>query len=390
MIDAKFEILSGVVKTALSKVESCSLTADIWTDTGNNQSYLGVTAHYLDEAELKSMALTAHPLDQAHTKEYIAGMLRNVCVEWNIDLDKVSVIVTDGGANIVSAAKNVFGDARHVICVDHSLSRITTVAIDQSPLFEILLTKIRSIVAFFKKSINAADEIRALQLKEVSSDADILKLIKDEPTRWGSNYAMLERFIKLADKVSLILLRYTSVQMLTGSELAAATEGRDLLQPVAHTITELEGETVSLSGKVIPLLKNMKRNIDSMSPTTEPVRQLKTMFQAQYERKFKDIEFVDTFSIATLLDPRFKTLYLCPLAHAKVLKNVSDMVQIANKNSTTNPNKISSFAPKAGSNNLWNFHHQMISNKKNFSILATSVNKIVIIELQGARIIFEP
>ncbi|XP_055542682.1 E3 SUMO-protein ligase ZBED1-like [Wyeomyia smithii] len=258
---------------------------------------------------------------------------------------QVSVIVTDGGANIVSAAKNVFGDARHVICVDHSLSRITTVAIDQSPLFKILLTKIRSIVAFFKKSINAADEIRALQLKEVSSNADILKLIKDEPTRWGSNYAMLERFIKLADKVSL---------------LAAATEGRDLLQPVAHTITELKGETVSLSGKVIPMLKNMKRSIDSMSPTTEPVRQLKTMFQAQYERKFKDIEFVDTFSIATLLDPRFKTLYLCPLAHAKVLKNVSDMVQIANKDSTTNPNEISSFASKAGSNNLWNFHHQML------------------------------
>ncbi|XP_055551661.1 zinc finger BED domain-containing protein 4-like [Wyeomyia smithii] len=171
---------------------------------------------------------------------------------------------------------------------------------------------------------------------------------------------MLERFIKLADKVSLILLRYTSVQMLTGSELAAATEGRDLLQPVAHTITELEGETVSLSGKVIPMLKNMKRSIDSMSPTTEPVRQLKTMCQAQYERKFKDIEFVDTFSIATLLDPRFKTLYLCPLAHAKVLKNVSDMVQIANKDSMTNPNEISSFAPKPGSNNLWNFHRQMV------------------------------
>lgn len=159
----------------------------------------------------------------------------------------------------MAAGKDVFGDVRHVICVDHSLSRITSVAIEQSPLFESLLTKIRSIVTFFKKSVNAADDLRALQLKELSSEAEILKLIKDEPTRWGSNYAMLERFIKLADKVSLILLRFTSVHMLTGSELAAATEGRDLLQPVAHTITELEGETSSLSGKVIPMLKNMRK-----------------------------------------------------------------------------------------------------------------------------------
>lgn len=159
----------------------------------------------------------------------------------------------------MAAGRDIFGDARHLICVDHSLSRITTVAIEQSPLFESLLTKIRTIVTFFKKSVNAADELRALQRKELNSEAEILKLIKDEPTRWGSNFAMLERFIKLADKVSLILLRFTSVQMLTGSELAAATEGRDLLQPVAHTITELEGETSSLSGKVIPLLKNLRK-----------------------------------------------------------------------------------------------------------------------------------
>lgn len=68
-----------------------------------------------------------------------------------------------------------------------------------------------------------------------------------------------------------------------------------------------------------------------MSPATEPVKQLKSMFIAQYEQKFKDIEFVDTFAIATLLDPRVKTLYLRPLSHAKALKYISDMVKAENK-----------------------------------------------------------
>lgn len=89
MIDSKFEILSGVVRSALSSAEWCCLTADVWSDTGNNQSYLGVTAHYPEGSEMKSVALTACPLDQAHTKEYLARMLRDICFEWGINLQKV-------------------------------------------------------------------------------------------------------------------------------------------------------------------------------------------------------------------------------------------------------------------------------------------------------------
>lgn len=102
-----------------------------------------------------------------------------------------------------------------------------------------------------------------------------------------------------------------------------------------------------------------------MSPTTEPVKQLKTMFLAQYERKFKDVEFVDTFAIATLLDPRFKTLYLSPLAHAKALKYVSDIIKAENKKSTTTPQATSTPAVlERGSNNLWEYHHAMVWNIK--------------------------
>lgn len=100
-----------------------------------------------------------------------------------------------------------------------------------------------------------------------------------------------------------------------------------------------------------------------MSPMTEPVKQLKSMFLAQYERKFKDIEFVDTFAIATLLDPRFKTLYLNPLAHAKALKYVSDIIKTENKKAGTT--SLSTSTPSVlenGSNSLWNYHHQMVWN----------------------------
>lgn len=90
------------------------------------------------------------------------------------------MLVTDGGANMVAAAKQFVGESKHLICVDHFLSRMTMVAIETAPLFEELLAKVRAIVSYFKKSVNAADELRSYQTRDGKSDGEILKLKKDE------------------------------------------------------------------------------------------------------------------------------------------------------------------------------------------------------------------
>ncbi|XP_055622723.1 zinc finger BED domain-containing protein 4-like [Toxorhynchites rutilus septentrionalis] len=101
--------------------------------------------------------------------------------------------------------------------------------------------------------------------------------------------------------------------------------------------------------------------IDSMCPTTEPVKQLKAMFLVQHERKFKNIESVDTFAIATLLDPRFKTVYLSPSAHAEALQYVSDIVETENIKPSTVPQAISTpLVFEHGSSNLWEYHNEMV------------------------------
>lgn len=161
---------------------------------------------------------------------------------------------------MVVAAKALLGEKKHLVCTDHKLSRMTVVAIESSPPFQEILVAIRRIVTFFKQSVKASDHLRSQQLSQPgASEADLLKLIRDEPTRWTSTFEMLDRFILLAGPVSNVLLNYTNVQMLTGSQLAAAKEGRDLLKPIAHVITDLEGEKYSLSGKVIPMMKMLKK-----------------------------------------------------------------------------------------------------------------------------------
>ncbi|XP_058817549.1 uncharacterized protein LOC131680853 [Topomyia yanbarensis] len=171
MLNNKFEVQKDAVREHLSAVDNYSLTADVWTDSCNNVSFLGMTVHYLNGNVMQSIALVARPLEGSHTKEHLAAEIHSLCTEWWIDVLKISVFVTDGGANIVAAAKAVVGEKRHFVCVDHTLSRMTTVAIENSPLFDELLIRIRGIVTYFKRSVNAADALRSIQRKMANPKA---------------------------------------------------------------------------------------------------------------------------------------------------------------------------------------------------------------------------
>ena len=55
-IGREFKAITDKVKLALSCVEYCSVTVDMWSDR-NIKSYMGVTAHYILAGELKSSLL---------------------------------------------------------------------------------------------------------------------------------------------------------------------------------------------------------------------------------------------------------------------------------------------------------------------------------------------
>lgn len=46
IIDEKYEVLSNIFKETLSNIEHITLTMDIWKETMQTVSFLGITAHY--------------------------------------------------------------------------------------------------------------------------------------------------------------------------------------------------------------------------------------------------------------------------------------------------------------------------------------------------------
>lgn len=64
MNDVKYNLLSLKIKEKIKEINAMSLTTDIWTDTLNTKSYLGLTGHFIDEEKLQSIMFGITELEE--------------------------------------------------------------------------------------------------------------------------------------------------------------------------------------------------------------------------------------------------------------------------------------------------------------------------------------
>ncbi|XP_054084924.1 uncharacterized protein LOC105218419 isoform X2 [Zeugodacus cucurbitae] len=227
-------------------------------------------ANSFSETEMKTVELGAYLMEERKTIENLSLKLRNICNDWG----KTAVFVSDGGANIKGAIKSEFGDGKHISCFGHVINNIgqrlievnitppasesrnqvsdlpadendaidnledlITDHTEQSSLRE-LLSKVKQIVTFSRQSERATTEL--LKLQKDKPENSRLKLIQEVRTRWNSCFEMVDRFIVLADHVSKVLLQVKMDKsskakppnMITGEEIDALVEVRDILKPL--------------------------------------------------------------------------------------------------------------------------------------------------------------
>lgn len=73
---------------------------------------------------IESIDLCAKQLTERKTISYLRQALRDVCLDWKISKEKISAVVTDGGANIKGAVREEFGVLRHISCMGHLINGI--------------------------------------------------------------------------------------------------------------------------------------------------------------------------------------------------------------------------------------------------------------------------
>ncbi|CAK1599281.1 unnamed protein product [Parnassius mnemosyne] len=265
------------------------------------KSFIGVTVHFGIEIELTSVTLGVYELDERHKSQYISEMLlKKTCAEWGIKKDNVTAVVTDNAANIVKAVELTFGKKKHIPCLAHTLNLVAegTMACTE---WQKIVTKIKSIVTWFKQSCVASDELR----KATSTET---KLIQSVPTSWNSTYYMVQRFLELRSVINDILFRHaTAPPMLSSSEITIASSVLLILRPLEVATKEISADKYCTTSKIIPLVRCIFSKITSAGIAGEPVaREVQKLALQEITKRMGSIEHVTPLAIANILDPRFK------------------------------------------------------------------------------------
>ncbi|KAL1516523.1 hypothetical protein ABEB36_000430 [Hypothenemus hampei] len=124
LLDNKYDILRRLMIDDLFLVKNISITADVWTDTTNNTSFLGATAHFIKNGKFCNIVLCLEELHEKHTSELLQDKLLHVFNEWNIEISKIAALITDNGANIVKASEQVVEKHKHLPCFAHTLNLV--------------------------------------------------------------------------------------------------------------------------------------------------------------------------------------------------------------------------------------------------------------------------
>jgi len=341
------------LKQMLVESRRVTICLDGWTKKGLTSSFLGISACFYDPKAntARHVILDLTQLHHPHTGEQLAAELSSCLKDWSIDKDKVILIVTDNGANIVKAIRilreNQFenepstaadGDCiedvemndedenddvpidndeqngsdlndfqlplnvryRRMQCMAHTLQLIIKRVYKH---YVPVLEKVKHLVFKIRKSSIAVQMLLAKCGKTV---------IADNITRWNSTYQMAKRLIEIKSFVNEVL-NSILVDSLRIEEWARLEEMTNLLEPFAVQTDLLQTDSTSISS-IIPALLDLECHLEQFPHAKTLTRSLLTDIHERFATILNPSypDFNPLPAAACLLDPNYGALLFTP------------------------------------------------------------------------------
>lgn len=247
-------------------------------------------------------------------------------------------MTTDGAANMKAAVSRLLGPEKHVVCSAHLLNLLVTDALKEISVFDNLIEEVKKIVKYFKHSVSAMDELRKIQMDNGKLEGDVSLLIQNIDTRWNSCYDMLDRFITLRNEVGQILrerplyLRGNNFpDMIAASRIQESVEYLELLRPFKEVSEELGGEKYPTSSLTLPITLMLQKGLEAQGGELKNMfaEALRVALLAGVDKRLKPLTKNIILARATLLDPRFKKVFLPPMIVQEAQRDIQKEIDAA-------------------------------------------------------------
>ena len=236
-----------IVTDYLKSVQSVSITTD-GSSFYTNVNFIVVTAHFFVGWVLRSAVLGFSHVEESETSVFLSSFVDDIVKHWAIS-GKTSAIVTDNGANFLSACKGLVAQDKveeQIRCACHNFHLVVCKSLQDVPPLQALVNKCSSIVSRITNTKSLLGLFKYLQ----SQKDHPLALMKENTTRWNSTYFMLARLIELKDVIEKSQRAEEMKDLLIAKE-EWVTMGQlsTVLEPIMSCSKILEGEKYATLGK---------------------------------------------------------------------------------------------------------------------------------------------
>ena len=296
-IPTLYEQTRAAVVGELQQAEYFSVSVE------NLEQYLCCTVHFVGvDWKLHSRCINTLYFPEEHRARNFSEALPTILESWGLPVDKLMCITS--GASLVPAISGLCLGV-HLSCFGDNLQLAVATSIKDDRSVNHALSVCRKLVCTFSHNWRKRLELTRAQ---VDHGLPNHSLVAGNPSHWGSQQKMIERILEQEAALCQVL----------SSHLLPSWRDIDVLQSVKKALSPLKEFTDVLSDKnyvmasaVRPVLQHMREEILSkVEGDTQLALDIKHKTMSYMDCKYTDPAISKLLSVATFLDPRFRTDYI--------------------------------------------------------------------------------
>ncbi|KAK0142029.1 Zinc finger BED domain-containing protein 4 [Merluccius polli] len=320
MLPKVFDEVKKHVNDLLRDVSAFSFTTDIWSSSVCPMALLSLTVQWLDnEFTLRQATLQAKPFRGSHTSQAIAGAFDGMLQTWGIPKTSVHVVLRDNAKNMIKGMNDA--GLPSLPCAAHTLQLVVHEGILSQRSVADALAIGRKIVGHFKHSPLAYSRLEDIQL-QISQPAK--RLQQDVQTRWNSTFYMIQSLMQQKRALGVFVSEYELPDNLTAPQWTLLEKTVTVLGSFEE-LTRKVSSSDATAADVIPAVTVLQRFLSRETDDDHGIKTMKGTLAAAVTRRFSDVEEQPFYSIATLLDPRYKNRFF---SNTNTTGNAKEMLML--------------------------------------------------------------